>query len=59
MKKMRVVKPDGRQLIFYAFDRPLPEVYPDQVKEAGEVEGAARPQPGEPGAVNPPTGPER
>ncbi len=56
---MRVVKPDGRQLIFYAFDRPLPEVYPDQVKEAGEVEGAARPQPGEPGAVNPPTGPER
>ena len=51
MIKKRVIKADGRYLIFYAFERPVPEIYPDQAKEAGETEGAADPRGGGPGAA--------
>lgn len=73
MKKKRVIKPDGRYLIFYAFDRALPEVYPDQGREeAGPGKGAGAAQGGSDasakqataggagqGSAGAPAGPER
>lgn len=34
VEKKRVIKEDGRYLIFYGFERPLPEIHADQAREA-------------------------
>lgn len=38
MQKRNVTKSDGRYIIYYAFERPLPRLYEDQVAGAGAGE---------------------
>ena len=40
VEKKRVIKEDGRYLIFYAFERPLPQVGPEKAKESSTIAAA-------------------
>lgn len=43
VEKKRVIKEDGRYLIIYAFERPLPQVGPEKARELDDRRGQGEP----------------